>query len=134
MLGGGEVEPFPSLIFSFDGSFLVLHLSSFSATKNITPEFFNKKDFFFDVGCFLFSKREERGLWPVSHIKVNKFYIRTAYFFGGVIFCGEELWEKGGGSVFFLFFCFFFFFVLLSVSFPFRLCFLLGLLVLFDLA
>ena len=71
----------------------------------------------------------------MSHIKVNKFYVRTAYFFGGVIFCGEELWEKGGG-VFFLFSSasssssFF----LLSVSFPFRLCFLLCLLVLFDLA
>ena len=56
--------------------------------------------FFFDIG-FLFSHREERGLWPVPHIRVNKFYVRTAYFFGGVIFCGEELWEKGGGVFFF---------------------------------
>ena len=36
----------------------------------------------------------------MSHIKVNKFYIKTAFFFWGVIFCGEELLEKGGGSVF----------------------------------
>ena len=33
-------------------------------------------------------------------------------FFGGVIFCGEGLWEKGRGSVFFVFFLFFFFFFL----------------------
>ena len=55
---------------------------------------------------FLTKGEKKRGLWPVPHIRVNKFYVRTAYFFGGVIFCGEELWEKGGGSVFFLFFSF----------------------------
>ena len=38
----------------------------FLRQKNITPEIFNKQDFFFDVSCFLFSKREERGL---SYIK-----------------------------------------------------------------
>ena len=71
----------------------------------------------------------------MSHIKVNKFYVRTAYFFGG----GDFLWrgalgEREGG-VFFLFSSSSFF--LLSVSFSFCLCFLLCLLVwlaLFDLA
>ena len=61
--------------------------------------------------------------------------IRTAYFFGGVIFCGEELWEKGGGSVFLFSSASSLF--NLSVSFPFCLYFLLCLLVwlaLFDLA
>ena len=35
----------------------------------------------------------ERRLWPVPRIQLNKFYVRTALFFGGVIFCGEG---KGG--------------------------------------
>ena len=35
-------------------------------------------------------KRErEKGLWPVSHVKVNKFYVRTAYLFWG----GDFLWR-----------------------------------------
>ena len=43
-------------------------------------------------------------------------------FLGGVIFCGEGLWEKGRGSVFFVFFFFFFFFFFLSL-FPFAFVF-----------
>ena len=35
----------------------------------------------------------ERRLWPVPRIQLNKFYVRTALFFWGVIFCGEG---KGG--------------------------------------
>ena len=73
----------------------------------------------------------------MSRIRLNKFYVGTAYFFGGVIFCGEELWEKGGGSVFLFSSASSSSFFLLSVSFPFCLCFLLCLLVwlaLFDLA
>ena len=80
------------------------------------------------VSCFLFSKKgRERALACVAH-QINKFCVRTAYFFGGVIFCGEELLEKGGekggGSVFFVFFCFFscffllFAFDVLSLQYP----------------
>ena len=51
---------------------------------------------------------------------------------------GDFLWRgapgERRGECFFVFVCFFFSFFLLSVSFPFRLCFLLCLLVLFGLA
>ena len=97
------MEPFPSLIFSFDGSFLVLHLSSFSAKKDITPEISNKQFFFVGVGCFLFSKKgRKRALACVPH-QINKFYVRTAYLFWG----GDFLWRgalgERRGECFFLF-------------------------------
>ena len=71
MLGGGEVEPFPSLKFSFDGSFLVLHLASFSPTKNITPKISNEQFSFFDVGCGAYPFGEPHGwLLPMTFIKI----------------------------------------------------------------
>ena len=125
------MEPFPSLIFSFDGSFLVLISPPFLRKKDITPEISNNQFFFVGVGCFLFSKKgRKRALACVPH-QINKFYVRTAYLFWGVIFCGEELWEKGGGSVFLFSSASSLF--NLSVSFPFCLYFLLCLLVCLDL-
>ena len=63
----------------------------FLRQKNITPEISNTQFSFFDVGCFLFSKKgRERALACVAH-QINKFYVRTACFFGGVIFCGTLL-------------------------------------------
>ena len=72
----------------------------------------------------------------MPHIRLKKFYVRTAYFFGGVIFVERSSGRKEGG-VFFLFSSASSSFFLLSVSFPFCLYFLLCLLVwlaLFDLA
>ena len=125
------MEPFPSLIFSFDGSFLVLISPPFLRKKDITPEISNNQFSFFGVGCFLFSKKgRKRALACVPH-QINKFYVRTACFFGGVIFCGEELWEKGGGSVFFCFLLllllFFFFLSLFPFAFIFSYVCLYGL-------
>ena len=63
----------------------------FLRKKDITPEISNNQFFFFDVGCFLFSKKgRKRALACVAH-QINKFYVRTACFFEGVIFCGTLL-------------------------------------------
>ena len=87
---GSGALPFSDLFFSW--LLFSPHLSSFSATKkDITPEISNKQFFFFGVGCFLFSKKgRKRALACVAH-QINKFYVRTACFFGGVIFCGTLL-------------------------------------------
>ena len=109
----------------------------FLRPKNITPEISNTQFSFFDVGCFLFSKKgRERALACVAHQSKQILCKDRILFFGGVIFCGEGLWEKGRGECFFCFPLLLLFF-LLSVSFPFCLRFLLCLLVwlaLFDLA
>ena len=103
----------------------------FLRQKNITPEISNNQFSFFDVGCFLFSKKgRERALACVAH-QINKFYVRTAYFFWG----GDFLWRgalgERRGECFFpsllLLFLFFFFLSLFPFAFFFSYVCLYGL-------
>ena len=94
-VGGGEVEPFPSLILFLFFWWLLFSPPSLLlfCEKKTSLQKFLITNFPFLMSAAFFSqkgKRErEKGLWPVSHVKVNKFYVRTAYLFWG----GDFLWR-----------------------------------------